>query len=132
MVRTVLVTLLFALAAPAGPAMGASRWWLDRTIQRELGLTPAQIASLDAAFVATLSERRSCRRELDALEQAVRRMIERANVDDATAAALISRQEVVRARRNTLRTLMLSRMYRILSIDQRAAVRRLVDHLTPR
>jgi Spy/CpxP family protein refolding chaperone len=87
--------------------------------------------SIDAAFRATLPERRTCRLQLDALEEAVRRMMAHGEANDAAADALISRLEYARARRNMLRTMMLVRMYRVLSRDQRAMLRRLARRSPP-
>jgi Spy/CpxP family protein refolding chaperone len=103
------------------------RWWQSGAVRRELELTAKQVDTLEALFVATLDERRALRRELDRHEEYVRQLLVRGDVDDTEAFEAITRLEATRARRNAARTMMLFRMYRVLSTAQRRALKRLTD-----
>ncbi len=106
------------------------RWWQNDAIRRELELTRNQVNILETLFVSTLEERRALRRELDCHEKYVQRLLARGEIDDTQALEAITRLEATRARRNTARTIMLVRMYRVLSTEQRRALKRLTDRPT--
>lgn len=110
-----LTVLLYPIAALAGGQ--ADQWWRTATAQRHLRLTPAQVASLEATFHATLLRRRALNEALARNEAALRRALDRA--DEQLVAALIDRVQEARADRNTARTMMLMRMYRLLTPQQR-------------
>jgi Spy/CpxP family protein refolding chaperone len=85
------------------------------------------VDALEALFVSTLDERRELRRELDRHEEHIQQLLVRGDIDDNKALEAITRLEAIRARRNAARTMMLFRMYRLLSVEQRRALRRLTD-----
>lgn len=128
------IASLLCLEAGADTA----EWWKAPEMQRELRLTARQIASLDAVFRESLTERRRLRIELDRLEARLVGVMDRGDLDDHFATALIETVEQTRARRNILRSVMLLRMYKILSPEQRAVLRRVslpdiqVGHGVPR
>jgi Spy/CpxP family protein refolding chaperone len=126
-VRGLLRSLLLAACGPLAIAASAQgyRWWQDAAVQRELSLTAAQVTALEGLFASTLGERRTLRRELDRLDARVQRLLARADADDQEALEVIAAVEAARAKRNVARTLMLFRMYRMLSSDQRKALQRL-------
>jgi Spy/CpxP family protein refolding chaperone len=95
------------------------KWWLARDIERQLRLTSEQVEKIDAIFESTLAARRAQRQELDDLDRRLDALLDRATADDQDAAALITRVEAARARRNTARILMLYRMRQILTPEQR-------------
>ena len=100
-------------------------WWQDAAVQLELKLTPQQILGIEGVFQRTLPERRTFRYKVDRLESGVRELLYRAEADDVTAAAEIAELEEARAQRKGARTLMLLRMYRFLTSEQRLALTRL-------
>ncbi len=106
------------------------RWWQDDAIRHELELTVSQVDTLEALFVSTLADRRALRRELDRNDEYVERLLARGDVDDTVALEAITRLEATRARRNAARTIMLFRMYRILSAEQRRKLKRLTEPQT--
>jgi len=95
------------------------KWWLARDIETQLHLTPEQVKKIDDIFESTLAERRAQRQELDALDRRLDALLDSATADDVDAAALIARVEAARAHRNTARVVMLYRMRRILTPEQR-------------
>jgi Spy/CpxP family protein refolding chaperone len=88
-------------------------------VQRELTLTADQVKKLEMVFVSTLAERQKLRRELDRLEEQVGQIIARADLDESRASEWIEQLVSARAKRNAARTLMLFKMYRILTPKQR-------------
>jgi Spy/CpxP family protein refolding chaperone len=120
----VAAALLVALSGSvaAGPEAG---WWLDRGVQRELGLSTAQVAALDREFRRDLPARQARHRRLERLEAEFRTSLTDARLDETSAVSLIERIEQLRKERNVARALMLIRMYRLLNPSQRTQFRRL-------
>jgi Spy/CpxP family protein refolding chaperone len=110
---------------------GADKWWLASDMQRELGLTARQVTELSTIFDKTLSKRIRLREALDALEAKLAGAMR--DGDEAQALSLIPQVESARTARNTARTMMLIRMYRVLTPDQRAKLnsRVLLEHAGP-
>ena len=105
-----------AVARQQGPP---PRWWKTDAIVKELGLTLDQTARIDKIFESTFPELRQDREELEQLEAKLSRMIQDDRVDEATLARQIDRVETARANGNKTRSLMLMRMHRVLTADQR-------------
>jgi Spy/CpxP family protein refolding chaperone len=107
------------------PVSGSSQqspprgWWRTESIIKELGLTTDQTARLNAIFETTMPELRQDREELARLEAKLSRMIQDERMDEATLARQIDRVETARANGNKTRSLMLMRMYRVLTREQR-------------
>ena len=120
------------LAAAAGllslaviPLAGSSQqttprgWWRNESIVKDLGLTTDQTTRINAIFETTVPELRQDREELERLEAKLSRMIQDDRLDEASLARQIDRVEMARANGNKTRSLMLMRMYRVLTKDQR-------------
>ena len=99
------------------PARAADKWWLAPDVQRALGLTQPQVVELNKIFETTFGERVRLRKQLDRLEADFARAM--SSDDDDRVTRLVGRVEAARAARNIARTMMLVRMYRILTPDQR-------------
>ena len=121
--RTLLRVLAFAtacLSAVSGQAQSVrNKWWLAHDIQTQLHLTSEQVKKINDIFESTLPTRRVQRQELDALDRQLDALLDSATADDQEAAALAMRVEAARVRRNVARMVMLYRMRRILTPDQR-------------
>ena len=135
--RVAPVAVLLSLAvAPAlassqqGPPRG---WWRTEAIVKDLGLTTDQTARLNAIFESTMPELRQDREELERLEAKLSRMIQDDRLDEATLARQIDRVETARANGNKTRSMMLMRMYRVLTHQQRVRLEELSKHgaITP-
>jgi Spy/CpxP family protein refolding chaperone len=126
-VRHLLIGLALIAVGYLSTTAGAQgyRWWQNAVVQRELRLSHDQVETLEALFVSTLDERRALRRELDRREEHVQQLLMRGDTADAQAIEAITQLEIARGRRNAARTLMLFRMYRVLSLEQRQALKRL-------
>ena len=110
------VLVAVALSAPAVSAQGF-KWWQSDLFKRELGLTADQSAKSEAIFQATVP---ILRREKDALDKAqadFNQTIEAS--DDAQVMAQVGVVEAARSELNKSRTMMLLRMRRVLTPDQR-------------
>ena len=94
-------------------------WWRNESIVKDLGLTTDQSTRINAIFETTMPELRQDREELERLEAKLSRMIQDERMDEASLARQIDRVEMARANGNKTRALMLMRMYRVLTKDQR-------------
>jgi Spy/CpxP family protein refolding chaperone len=124
--------VLFSLAAV--PEAGSSQqspprgWWRTESIVKELGVTTDQAARLNAIFETTMPELRQEREELERLEAKLSRMIQDERMDEASLARQIDRVETARANGNKTRSLMLMRMYRVLTREQRERFDQMSKH----
>lgn len=117
---TVLVlTLTCILALGAAPSLAGERfrWWLDGRVQGELQLTPSQAQRLDDIFKSTLADRRRLRAGVEQAQLELDRAITAG--DETLSAILISRVTSAQAAHGRARTLMVWRMYRVLTPEQR-------------
>ena len=96
-----------------------ARWWDEPAMQASLHLTRDQVAKIDAIFQSGLSERQALRKQLDALEEEEDAALSQATLDDAAAMRLIERVEAMRAQRNTERAVLLYRIHKVLTPEQR-------------
>jgi Spy/CpxP family protein refolding chaperone len=111
------LVVIVALGLTAVASAQTPEWWRVTAIQQELGLTPGQARSLEAIFHATHRRRLALNERLDRAEADLTRAIARG--DEPVAMGLIPRVEAARYERNKARTMMLMRMYRVLSLQQR-------------
>jgi len=105
-----------ALLAPAASAQGF-KWWQSETFKRELGLSADQSAKIEAIFQKTVPVLRQEKDALDRAQADFNQMIEAS--DDAQVMAQVGVVEVARSELNKSRTMMLLRMRRVLTPDQR-------------
>jgi outer membrane protein TolC/Spy/CpxP family protein refolding chaperone len=136
--RPVLVLLVVLLAqAVSAAALEASdqtqppSWWRSDEFRTALSLTPDQVAQIDSIFQATLPELRQDMDELDRLEARLSRLIEN-DAEETVIARHIDRVETARANVNKTRSLMLVRMRRVLTPEQRARMRTLEEEARKR
>lgn len=117
--------MLICLVAVDAVALHAEeyKWWRDPTVQQELGLTAAQVRSLERVFASTQAEQRRIGKALGQMESRWQQEVVLAELDEFGLVALVDKMEAMRANRNATRTLMLSRMYRTLSPEQRLRLR---------
>jgi Spy/CpxP family protein refolding chaperone len=104
------------LCAPPAFAQGF-KWWQSETFRRELGLTQEQSTKIEAVFQKTLPVLRQQKDALDKAEADFNQMVEAS--DDAQVMAQVSVVEAARSELNKSRTMMLLRMRRVLTPDQR-------------
>jgi Spy/CpxP family protein refolding chaperone len=118
-----LVTAVLVLLVPA-IASAQGKWWQSERFQRELHLTADQIARIEEVFQSAIPDLRRQKKALDGLETQLSRLIDTSD-DEALVMAEADRVEAARSELSKARTLMLLRIRRVLSADQRLRLREL-------
>jgi len=103
---------------PGSPASAQGfKWWQSDTFIRGLGLTQEQSTKIEAVFQKTVPVLRQQKDALDKAEADFNQMVEAS--DDAQVMAQVTVVEAARSELNKSRTMMLLRMRRVLTPDQR-------------
>lgn len=118
------VVLGVGLARPA--AAQTFKWWQDEHFAKDLALTADQSARIEEIFRSALPPLRQSKGDLDRQEAELSRLIE-GNVEEAQIVRQVDRVEAVRGGLSKTRTLMYLHMRQVLSPDQRAKFKALVD-----
>lgn len=87
-------------------------------MQRRLSLTTLQVSAIETVHANSLEERQALRHALDRADRALEIGLVK-STSEADLVALIDRAEECRKRRNVARTMLLVRIYRILTALQR-------------
>ena len=93
------------------------KWWQSDNFRHELGLTQDQSTRIEAIFQQSLAGLRKQKSTLDKAEADFNQMVEVS--DDAQVMAQVGVVEAARSELNKSRTMMLLRMRRVLTPDQR-------------
>jgi Spy/CpxP family protein refolding chaperone len=126
----VLLALIVAAADPPPAAAGQGgkfKWWQSERFQQELGLTADQTTRIEEVFKASWPELQAAKRELDQLETELSRLIAEGTASEAKVLQQIDRVEASRSAMGRSRSLMLYRMHRLLSPDQRVKLKVLYE-----
>jgi Spy/CpxP family protein refolding chaperone len=110
---------LLLAASIASAADEPRKWWQSAAVSTEVGLTADQSQELEGIFQSMLPRMRAEKDELDRQERTLSRLVREATVDEASILQAVERTETARADANKTRILMLYRMYRVLTPDQR-------------
>jgi Spy/CpxP family protein refolding chaperone len=94
-------------------------WWKAPETRAELGISDKQSKDIDDIFQATLPALRAAKDDLDTLDDAVAKLIKEGTADIAVVARQVGQAEQARANLTTKRTVMLYRMHRLLTPEQR-------------
>jgi Spy/CpxP family protein refolding chaperone len=122
--RASLVALLCGIVQ-VWPVAAQNPWWRQPVVQRKLSLTSRQVSSIEAIHARTLEERQALRRSLDRADRAVAAALADSSATDVHVLQLVDEAEVLRKRRNVARAMLLVRISRILTADQRQRLSRL-------
>jgi len=95
-------------------------WWKAPDTRAELGISDKQSKEIDDIFQETVPGLRAAKEELDKLDEAVAKLIKEGAADIAVVARQVGQAEQARANLTTKRTVMLYRMHRLLTPEQRA------------
>ena len=112
----VILTVAAVLWGSQAAAQGF-KWWQSDTFIKGLGLTQEQSTKIEAVFQKTLPALRQQKDALDKAEADFNQMVEAS--DDAQVMAQVTVVEAARSELNKSRTMMLLRMRRVLTPDQR-------------
>lgn len=95
-------------------------------MRTELGITEPQSGAIEQVWQKTIPKLRELRERLDKLEAQLSQMILDAS-DESTVVAQIDKVENTRTEANKARTMMLYRMNRVLTPDQRVKLKAMHD-----
>jgi Spy/CpxP family protein refolding chaperone len=109
--------LLVTLPSLAG-AQGF-RWWQSDRFKTDLALTPDQSAKLEEVYQAMLPKLTSGKDTLDQLEKRLSSVIAPGTAQESDVMKLVDQTESARADLAKVRTLMIYRMHRVLTPEQR-------------
>lgn len=98
---------------------GPKKWWIDAELRRELGITDQQSAAIEQVWQRSLAQRAETRDRLDKADAILQKMI-LDGADEPTVIAQLDRVEAARMEASKARVLMLYRMNKQLTQDQRA------------
>ncbi len=112
------------LAAGQG---GKFKWWQSERFVQELRLTQEQSARIDEVFQSTWPALRAAKADLDRLETELSRLIAEGTASEAMVLRHIDRVEASRSAMGRTRSLMLYRMHRLLTADQRVKLKALYE-----
>lgn len=98
---------------------GPKKWWIDATLRNELGITDQQSVAIEQVWQKSLAHRAETRERLEKLEATLQKMILEA-ADEAAVIAHLDRVEIARSDASKARVLLLYRMHRLLTQEQRA------------
>jgi len=105
---------------PAGPPPGGRlKWWQDDKIKGDLRLAPEQSARIEEIWQAALTRMKPVVDDLGKREEQLSNLIYGNDVTEAEVLKQAEQVEALRAAIGKSRTLMLFRMRRVLSAEQR-------------
>ena len=96
------------------------KWWIDPKSRGELGITDQQSATIEALWRKDLKERADGRDRLEKLERQLDQMLLDASLDETAFLAQLDKVESARSEANKARMLVLYRINKVLTPDQRA------------
>ncbi len=114
-----------ALATPTEAAQRRQKWWQSGTIKTAVGLSDKQSDDLETIFQATRPKLREQMRRLSKEEADLSSLIHTMEVEESEATLQIDKVEAVRSELSKTRTLMIYRMHRELTAQQRDTLREL-------
>ena len=106
---------------PSSGRQGPKKWWIDGESRAELGITDQQSAAIEKEWQRSLEKRAETRERLEKAEAILEKMILDA-ADEAAVTAQLDKVEAARSEANKARVLLLYRINRILTQDQRIKV----------
>lgn len=96
-------------------------WWSDPELRQQLAITDPQSKAVEEIWQKSLPDLRKFRDQLMSLDDQVSKMIQD-GAPEASVVGLVEQTENTRALANRARTLMIYRMYKVLTPEQRAKV----------
>lgn len=102
-------------------------WWIDPQLRAELGITDQQSQLVEQVWQKSRPKLREAWEQLDKLEKSLSELLARDESDEAAIIAQIDRVETARAEHSKRRTLMIYRMNKVLTVDQRAKVKAMME-----
>jgi Spy/CpxP family protein refolding chaperone len=123
-IRATAGATLVILAATVESAEARShKWWESDDVRSELGLTDKQSAEAEQIFQAAWPKLKTSKETLDRLEEELSRTIAEGTAAEAAVSQQVDRVEAARSELGKLRTLMLFRLNKILTAEQRVKLK---------
>ncbi len=125
-----MLALACVVAAPQPVGAGQSgkfKWWQSERFAQELGLTREQSARIEEVFQASWPALHAAKADLDRLETELSQLIAEGTASEAKVLQHIDRVEASRSAMGRTRSLMLYRMHRLLTADQRVKLKTLYE-----
>lgn len=120
--------LLAGSAAPVEAGQGGKfKWWKSERFTQELGLTAEQSRRIDEVFQASWPALQAAKTDLDRLETELSRLIAEGTATEARVLQQIDKVEASRSAMGRTRSLMLYRMHRLLTPEQRVKLKALYE-----
>jgi Spy/CpxP family protein refolding chaperone len=117
--RTWLIAVVALLVFVPQTAAQGYKWWQDEKSQARLSLTVEQAQKIEEIFQQSMPKLRAGYDELSRREKQFSRLLQKADLTEAEVMRQADQVESVRGDLNKARTLMLFRMNRILTAEQR-------------
>ena len=111
--------LVVALMVPAVAGAQGFKWWQSDKFKSELTLSTDQIVRLEEVYQALRPKLTAGKEELDRLEGGLSKLIAEGVAPEGDVMKMVDQVEHSRAELAKSRTLMIYRMHRILTVDQR-------------
>jgi len=112
--------VVLAVAAPAVAGAQGFKWWQSDKFKSDLALLPDQITRLEEVYQGLRPKLTAGKEELDRLESGLSKLIAAGEAPEGDVMKMVDQVEHSRAELAKSRTLMIYRMHRILTVDQRA------------
>jgi len=112
--------VVLAVAAPAVAGAQGFKWWQSDKFKSDLALLPDQITRLEEVYQGLRPTLTAGKEELDRLESSLSKLIAAGEAPEGDVMKMVDQVEHSRAELAKSRTLMIYRMHRILTADQRA------------
>ena len=117
-----------AVPRPADAGQGGKfKWWQSERFVQELGLTREQSSRIEEVFQASWPALHAAKADLDRLETELSQMIAEGTASEARVLQQIDRVEASRSAMGRTRSLMLYRMHRLLTAEQRVKLKALYE-----
>ena len=105
------------------------KWWEDPKWRAEIGINDKQAAQIKEIFEPTMTQLRADRAELDRLEAKLAEVIKDERSDIGLVTQKVDRVENLRSQMQKARVLMMYRMHRVLTADQRRKLEAMFERL---
>lgn len=142
LVRPVAIAALVVVAGSARPAQAAplasadcplggageqasgkpSKWWVSEEGRREFGLSDTQSRDLEAVFQSVMPALKALKMDVDRYQRELSALLSDPKAKESDVVLAVDRLETAQSALSKTRTLMLFRMYRLLTPEQRAKV----------
>jgi Spy/CpxP family protein refolding chaperone len=110
--------------AAEAAAKAKAKWWRSEELRAQFGITDAQSTELDRIFHTFYASLKSGMEDVDRYHKDVSKIMAEGSSSEVDVLHAIDKLEAAKASLARTRMLMLYRMYRVLSPDQRIKVKR--------